>query len=135
MIGSLTNDMIRLCGEISVLHENREVLRSNLALGREKLKDTVSQMQADLRHAHREMANTSKAELGDFVANVKDAVLQVTRKVAAFREDILGDMAGARRAWCGHLSGQTRFQTAAEEPPKAKEPPKVFSAKANKKKR
>lgn len=122
MIGTLTNDMIRLCGEIATLHEGRGELRSKLERGRKDLQETVSLMQADFRNAHGEMASKTKAELSGCLANLKDAVASVSQKVAALRGEILEDVAGAHRAWCGNVTGQAGFRPAAEKSAKGSAP-------------
>lgn len=129
MIDSLTNDMTRLCGEIADLRVSRAALRSNLAQDRDDRKDTVSQMLGGFRNSQAEMAATTKTELRDFVASVKEAVANVSQRVAAFREEILGDVAGAHRAWCGNISEPTPPRMAADQQPKD------FAPKAKKKKR
>jgi hypothetical protein len=103
MIGTLTNDMIRLCGEIGALHESR-------VQGIQDLKQTVSEMRAGFRDAHAAMADQTKTNLRDFVANVQGAV-------TAFREELLGDIAGAHRAWRGGISRQGPARTAAAQEP------------------
>ena len=114
MIGNLTNDMTRLCGEIAALRDGR-------AQGIDDRKDTVSQMLADFRNAQAEMAAITKTELHDFVENVKQVV-------TALREEFQQDLAGARRAWCGHNSMRTPSPRAEEEQPKE------FAPKGKKKK-
>lgn len=115
MIGTLTNDMTRLCGEM-------EALRDSRAQFRDDLQDTVSRKLAELRNSREDMADRTRTELRNFVGSVSDAV-------AAFREEFLGDLAGARRAWRGHNSAQTPSRMAAEEQSKE------FAAKAKKKRR
>lgn len=129
MIHNLTNDMTRLCGEIAGLRDSRAALRSNLAQGRDDLKDGVSRLRADLRTAHQEMTAKTTAELQDFVAKVKDTVANVSQRVAAFREETLGDVAGAHRAWCGNVSEPAPSRMAAAGHPTD------FAPKAKKKKR
>lgn len=128
MIGTLTNDMTRLWGEIGTLRESRGVLRGNLAQSRKDLKDTVSQMQTDFRNAHAEMASQTRTNRRDFVSNVEDAVTALKQGVGAFRAEILGDVAGAHRAWWGKRSSPTSYRTTAAEQPKD------TAAKAKKKK-
>jgi hypothetical protein len=118
MISNLTNDMMRLCSEIAALRDTRSELRSNLAQGRDELREAVSQKQAEFRDSHKEMANKVRAELGDFVGGVKDAVTELKQSVAVFQEQILGDLAGARRAWCGSFSIPAPPRSAAEQSPK-----------------
>jgi len=128
MIGNLTNDMTRLCGEITALRDGRATLLSRLAQGRDDLKEAVSQKQAELRNSREDVADRTRTELRNFVGTVKDAVTELKQGVAAFQEEFLGDVVGARRAWCGHNSMQTPFRMAAEEQPKE------FTPKGKKKK-
>ena len=148
MIDTLTNDMVRLCGEIAALREGRAVLRGNLADGRNDLKDAVTQMQSDLRSARADMASETKAKLHDFVSNVQDAVVSLKEGISAVREQNLGDIAGARRAWCVNILGQKpasraravaaaqhKEQAAPQPKEEAAPQPKEDSARAKKKKR
>jgi hypothetical protein len=122
MIGTLTNDMTRLCGEIGALHESRQALRSHLAQGRTELQDAVAQMQTGFRNAHAAMANQTQTNLRDFVANVAGAVTALKQGVGALREEILGDIAGAHRAWRGNLPRRSPAQTTAADSPRAEAP-------------
>lgn len=148
MIDTLTNDMVRLCGEIAALREGRAVLRGNLADGRNDLKDAVTQMQSDFRSARADMASETKAKLHDFVSNVQDAVVSLKEGISAVREQNLGDIAGARRAWCVNILGQKpasraravaaaqhKEQAAPQPKEEAAPQPKEDSARAKKKKR
>ena len=121
--------MTRLCGEIAALRDSRAVLRNNLAQFRDDLQDTVSRELAELRNSREDMAGRTRTELRNFVGSVSDAVTELKQGVAAFQEEFLGDLAGARRAWCGHNSVPTPSRMAAEEPPKE------FAPKAKKKRR
>lgn len=112
MIDTLTNDMMRLCGQIAALRESRAVLRGNLAEGRNDLKDAVAQMQNEFRNTHAEMANQTRAKLHDFVSNVAEAVAGLKQGVSVLRQQTLGDIAGARRAWCVNILGQNPPRTA-----------------------
>ena len=128
MIDNLTNDITRLCGEIAALRDSRAVLRNNLVQGREDRQGTVSQMLADLRNSRRDVADRTRTELQNFVGTVKDAVTELKQGVAAFQEEFLGDLTGARRAWCGHSSMHSPSRMA------AKEQPEEFVRKGKKKK-
>jgi DNA anti-recombination protein RmuC len=129
MIGNLTNDMMRLCGEIAALRETRADLRSNLAQSRDELREAVSQKRAEFQDSRKEMANKTRSDLDEFVGRIKDAVTELKQSVAVFQEQILGDLAGARRAWCG--SGSMPAPPRAEE----EEAPKDIAPRAKKKKR
>jgi len=93
-MGNLTDDMTRLCGEIVSLRNARGDLMAELASGARDLTDYVSSMQADFCDARRKMAKKTKAELAAFVSGVKTKVMNM-------REEMSGDLAGARRAWSG----------------------------------
>jgi hypothetical protein len=128
MIDNLTNDITRLCGEIAALRDSRAVLRNNLVQGREDRQGTVSQMLADFRNSRRDVADRTRTELQNFVGTVKDAVTELKQGVAAFQEEFLGDLTGARHAWCGHNSMHSSSRMA------AKEQPEEFVRKGKKKK-
>ena len=103
MIDNLTNDITRLCGEITALRDSRAVLRTNLAQGREDREGTVSQMLADFRNTRKDVAERTQTELRNFVGTVKDAVTELKQGVAVFQEEFLGDLAGARRKLANDL--------------------------------
>ncbi len=87
MINNLTNSMIRLSEEILALRQNRAALTCDLALGRAKLENTVSEMIAGFRRDRQEMGEKTKAEVAEFMS----------------------DLMGARAAWSG--SGTKRTPT------------------------
>jgi hypothetical protein len=116
-MGNLTDDMTRLCGEIVSLRNAREFLMAELASGARDLTDYVSSMQADFCDARRKMAKKTKAELAAFVSGVKTKVMNM-------REEMNGDLAGARRAWSGLTEAELfekRRQLEAEARRKEKE--------------
>jgi hypothetical protein len=84
-MGRLTEDATRLCAEIAGLHD----ARLGFVQG---LRDTVSEMLANFRNAHSEMAKRAGAERDAFVGNLKGLV-------AGLRQDFAADLAGARSAW------------------------------------
>jgi KaiC/GvpD/RAD55 family RecA-like ATPase len=94
MMGNLTDDMTRLCGEIVSLRNDREFLMAELASGARDLTDFVASMQADFCDARKKMAKKTKSERVAFVSGVK-------KKVMRMRKETNGDLAGARRAWSG----------------------------------
>ena len=128
MIGNLTNDITRLCGEIAALRDSRAALRNNLAQGREDLADSTARMHADLRNSRQDMAERTRTELRSCVAAVKDTVTELKQGVAAFQSEFVADLAGARSAWCGHDSRSAASRMAAGEQPKD------FTPKAKKRK-
>ena len=112
MINNLTNGMIRLSEEISVLRHNRAELTSDLVLGRADLGYTVSEMIAGFRHDREEMGEKTKAEVDEFVSNLKDAV-------AGLRAEFASDIAGAHTAWSGSAAEGTPNQSGSEKPREA----------------
>jgi uncharacterized protein YicC (UPF0701 family) len=94
MTGNLTNDMTRLCGEIAASRDSR-------AETRERMQAAISRMLSGFGEARSEMARQTKAELGEFVAGVKEAVTDLRQTVAQLREGFQDDLAGAHRAWHG----------------------------------
>ena len=81
MTNNLTNDMTRLCGEIAALRDSRADLMSSLAESRAEMQAAVSQMVGGFGEARSEMAKQTKAELGGFVARVKEAVTGLRQTV------------------------------------------------------
>jgi hypothetical protein len=106
MIGNLTNDMMRLCSEITALRDTR-------AQGRDELRDAVAQKLAEFQNSRKEMANKVRTELDEFVGGIKDAVTEL-------RQQFMVDLAGARRAWCGSLSMAVGEEAPKDIAPKAK---------------
>ena len=109
MINNLTNGMIRLSEEISVLRNNRAELTSDLLLGRANLGSTVSEMIAGFRQDRQEMGEKTKTEVGEFVSNLKGAV-------AGLRAEFASDITGAHTAWSGSAADGTPNQSGSEEP-------------------
>jgi hypothetical protein len=87
IMGILTDDMTRLCGEISASRGAREVFLKDLRY-------VVSEMQTGFRLAHAEMARETKAERVGFVSGLEKTVFDM-------RKDFATDLAGARQAWFG----------------------------------
>jgi len=93
-MNNLTNDMTRLCGEIAALRDDRATLMSSLAEGNVSMQSEVSQMLTGFEEARADMARQTKAELGEFVSQLKGTV-------AALLGAVQNDLAGAHRAWHG----------------------------------
>lgn len=126
MMGSLTADMTRLCGEINDL---RQVRGEEMRDRRQEMRDrkmAVSEMRADFAFAGAAMARKTKADLATFVSDLKAAVDELKCAVGELREQFRTDVAGAHRAW---LAPALAF-----EMPSAKAPP-VKPAKFFKRKR
>jgi len=84
MINNLTDGMNRLSGEISALRRNRAAFTCDLVLGREDLGKTVSGMIAGFQRAREEMAEKTKAELGESRADLGNTV---SGMIADFQRD------------------------------------------------
>jgi hypothetical protein len=91
-MGRLTDDMTRLRGEITALKESRRALQRELFHAVGALKREVAADQAAFRHAHAEMARTSRNNRVTFVTDLSHQVSGLLRSVA-------DDLSGARRAW------------------------------------
>ena len=135
MTYNLTNDMARLCGEIAALRGSRADLMSDLAQTRAETQAAVSRMLGGFGEARFEMAKETKAELGGFVARVKDAVTELRQNVARLQDEFRDDLAGAHRAWHGASAGPRPAPTAAKPSFRAEEPSDESAPKARKKKR
>ena len=135
MTSNLSNDMTRLCGEIAALRDRRGSLMSHLAETRAEMQAAVRQMVDGFGEARLEMAKETKAELGGFVARVKDAVTELRQNVARLQDEFRDDLAGAHRAWHGAGAGLRPAPTAAKPSFRVEEPSDESAPKARKKKR
>jgi hypothetical protein len=135
MTYNLSNDMAPLCGEIAALRDSRGDLMSNLAQTRVETQAAVSRMLDGFGEARLEMAKETKAELGGFVARVKDAVTELRQNVARLQDEFRDDLAGAHRAWHGAGAGLRPAPTAAKPSFRVEEPSDESAPKARKKKR
>ena len=97
MNNNIATDMSRLCGEIAALRDSRAALKRNLAEATERLHEEVSRLLTGIGEARAEMSKQIKAELGEFV-------LQLKGQVAGLLEGFRDDLAGAHRAWAGASS-------------------------------
>jgi len=124
-MNSLTNDITRLCGEMTALRDGRATLIHNLAQGRSDRRHAVSAMQEDLRNALAETAAKTHAELHEFISVVK-------QKVTDLREAFQKDLAGARQAWAGSAPARSPARPEPDEqaPERLREP--IFKAKRKK---
>jgi hypothetical protein len=86
-MGSLTDDMARLCGEIVGLRMLRRAFVQDL-------ERSVAQLRASFRQAHEERTARSQAVRVQAIGDLKVSV-------AGLRQDNLLDLEGARRAWAG----------------------------------
>ena len=147
-MGTLTESMTRLCGEIVTLRGARLTFVRDLG-------QDVAAMKADFRRAHTEMARRTKAERQGFVkalghevaslmagfhrahkamarqtkAERRAAVNHLKKTVGGMRREFALDLAGAHRVWFGpspaELPGQGRGRAPGQEPrPSRNEPGK-----------
>ena len=135
MTSNLTNDMTRLCGEIAAWRDSRAGLMSHLAQTRAEMQAAVSQMLGGFAEARSGMAQQTKAELGEFVVRVKEAVTGLRQKVAQLQDEFRDDLAGAHRAWHGASAGPRPAPTVLKASFRAEEPSDELAPKARKKKR
>ena len=91
-MGSLTDDMTRLCGEIVALRGLRQAFVQDLVR-------TVAQLKAGFRQAHEQMSRETREGRAK-------AVLDLKMSVAGLRQDNFLDLKGAHRAWFGSATGQ-----------------------------
>jgi hypothetical protein len=131
-MGTLTESMTRLCGEIVALRGARLNFVRDLGQG-------VAAMQADFRRAHADMARKTKAEREGFVKDLghevaslrrgfrrshaemarktkaerRAAVNHLKKTVGAMCREFALDLAGAHRVWCGPTPAERRAQAEA----------------------
>jgi hypothetical protein len=108
-MGSLTDDMARLCGEIVGLRMLRRAFVQDL--GR-----SVAQLRASFRQAQEERTAKSRTQRVRALGDLKVSV-------AGLRQDNLLDLEGARRAWAGLETKKARPPRPAKAPPRPKEQP------------
>ena len=70
-MGSLTQDVTRLCGEITALRDSRQALMGHVARETRQMKGAVAGMRAGFRKAHGKMANRTRAEQAKFVSDMR----------------------------------------------------------------
>ena len=93
-MGTLTEDMTRVCGEIRAMRASRQALRDELAEGAKERRVDVIQTCTSFAEARARMAKQTKEARGAFWRNLK-------RTVAGQQRELRADIAGARRAWAG----------------------------------
>ncbi|MBI3939343.1 MAG: hypothetical protein HY315_00775 [Acidobacteria bacterium] len=93
-MGTLSNDMTRLCGEIGAMRQVRGALRKYLTLEAISRRTAVSALRAAFRRAHVEMASRSRDNRQTFLFSLK-------RMVTGKRREHRADLMGARQAWFG----------------------------------
>jgi colicin import membrane protein len=137
-MGTLTESMTRLCGEIVTLRGARLTFVRDLG-------QDVAALKADFRRAHNEMAQRTKAERQGFVkvlghevaslmgsfhrahaemarktkAERRAAVKHLKKTVGGMRRELSLDQAGAHRVWFGPSPAERRAKAEAERHAKA----------------
>ena len=137
-MGTLTESMTRLCGEIVTLRGARLTFVRDLG-------QDVAALKADFRRAHNEMAQRTKAERQGFVkalghevaslmasfhrahksmarktkAERRAAVKHLKKTVGGMRREFSLDLAGAHRVWFGPSPAERRAKAEAERHAKA----------------
>jgi len=127
--------MTRLCGEIAALRDRRGDLMSGLAETRTEMQAAVSRMVSGFGEARSEMAQQTKADLGEFVGRVKEAVTDLRQTVGRMQDEFRVDLAGAHLAWHGASSAPRPASTVLKATFRAEEPTDKLTPKTKKKKR
>lgn len=107
-MGTLTDAMFRLRGEIDTLRDEREA-------GTRQLEDDVAEMLNNFHSAHAEMAQNSKAARQAFIFEMQnDARTSLAARqafisqqkdfVSHLRQEVATDLAGAHQAFFGHVT-------------------------------
>jgi len=91
-MGTLTESMTRLCGEIVALRGLRQAFVQDLVR-------TVAQLKAGFRQAHEQMSRETREGRAK-------AILDLKMSVAGLRQDNFLDLKGAHRAWFGPATSQ-----------------------------
>lgn len=120
--------MTRLRGEIAASRDSRTEAR-------ERMQAAISRMLSGFSEARSEMATQTKAELGEFVARIKDAVTDLRQTVAQLREGFQDDLAGAHLAWHGASPAHRTAHTILKASFRTEEPSGEVEPKAKKKKK
>ena len=113
-MGRLTDDMIRLCGEISVLRGDRKAFLNELKHDVVGIQIGVASMKAGFRNAHAQMARKMKTERAGFIFNLERTVAGLKNAVAGIRKEFAVDITGARREWSGPSPSERRAREEAE---------------------
>jgi len=100
-MGTLTDDITRLCGEIVALRESREELLNALARASKDRGREVAHMLAGFRDALARVAKEGKANRVVFASNIRNAVTRLVKWVSDLRRGLAADIEGARKAWFG----------------------------------
>ena len=96
-MGRITEDIMRLVGEIQGGHRDRQQMMRDLGRNAAERKREVKGMQAGFHAAHAEMSRRQKKALRDFATGIEN-------EVSGLLKGFAGDLAGGRRAWGGTSS-------------------------------
>lgn len=100
-MGTMTEDITRLCGEIGSWRKGRETLLTSLAREKQDRHASVSAMRAGFSQAQSTMARKIRADLSAFLTGLR-------REVGGQRRAVRDDLGGASRAWNGQAPRSAR---------------------------
>ncbi len=103
-MGSFTDDMTRLVGEIHAARDGRGRMMRDLKHATVEMKQAVAGMQTRVRLAHADMTRRQRGMLRDFASGLRATV-------AGMRREFGADLAGARGAWSGTATAATPGRT------------------------
>ena len=110
-VGTITNDLSRLRGEIDASRMARSVFMKTMRTALEGLQDSLGGMLRDFRTARAKMVRRTAADRRAFMSDVQDKVQGLRKEVADLRHMAAADLKGARVAFFGH-PGARRVTTA-----------------------
>ena len=97
----LTDDMNRLCDEISALRNARKSFISNLKQGVASIQTSVAVMEYGFHTARSQMARKMRRERAEFISDLQKMVSSLKKAVAGMRKEFAADLKGASRVWAG----------------------------------
>ena len=105
-MGSLTQDITRLCGEITTLRDSRQDLMGHMARQTREMKGTVAGMRAGFRKAHGQMANRTRAEQAKFVSDMRADVSGMLSGFDKAHKDMAAKTKGALGKFVSHMENE-----------------------------
>lgn len=100
-MGTLTDDMTRVCDEMDTMRRARQSLIRDVARASSTRRAAVSDMLGGFSRAHNAMAKEMRADLSAFSAGTEQAVRTLRRDVANQQAQFRAEMEDARQAWLG----------------------------------
>jgi hypothetical protein len=100
-MNTLTDEMARLCDEITSLRVGRAELLDSIATANVARQKDVWAMMEGFTKSRVEMADATHAELGEFTNKVKDTVTELRQNVVALQTLMHNDIVGAHAVWHG----------------------------------